>query len=177
MYKKFYFPNAGFTIYILMLWVRTTGLLTRLVLPGVTGASAPSWLLSNFSCFWKYLICSKELQGVLHPSLKETRNTRCQCPNWRLLHDVLRRIKRALKLGKLSLQEMKAQIQNSLFYIVYRTYTVLYFKHWAMFKCTGSILELKNPPVWNVLTYFIRFLLGLFNTRCPKGWGRGTPCQ
>lgn len=31
------------------------------------------------------------------------------------------------------------------------------FKHWAMFRCTSSILELKNPPVWNVLTDFIGF--------------------
>lgn len=51
------------------------------------------------------------------------------------------------------------------------------FKHWAMFRCTSSILELKNPPVWTVLTSFIRFSRGMFNTRCSKGRGRGRPCQ
>lgn len=100
-----------------------------------------------------------------HPALEEIRNTRCQCPNGRFLHEALRRMKRALKLGKLRLQEIRSQIQNSLFYSIDRTYTVLYFKHWAMFKCTWSIL------------WFERYLSILSSVHwvclAPGAWGEG----
>lgn len=153
-------------------------MLICLILSGVTLASAPSWLLSNFICFWKYLICSKELQDVLHSSLEEIKNTSCQCHNWRLLHDVLSRIKKALKLGKHSLQKIKAQTQNSLPYGIYRTYPVLYFIHRAMFQCASAIPQLKNLQVWNVLTRVLLSFHCVCLARCAcKNWRRKRrPC-
>lgn len=102
---------------------------------------------------------------------RESRHPKCQWPKWRLLHDILRRIKRTLKFGKLqnleSLVYRKKHKHRMLCSMACIEHTLYYMSNTITFKCINNILQVKYHLVWNVLNkHFIKFSLGIFNSLC-----------